>query len=76
MGDRRAEEGEQLVADELGDGAVEAPTCSLMSRMTSSIRNFERSGPSCSPIAVEPTTSATSTETIRRSPVATAMPEL
>ena len=47
-----------------------------MIRMTSSIRNFERSGPSFSAIAVEPTTSATRTETIRLSPVATAIGKL
>jgi hypothetical protein len=47
-----------------------------MIRMTSSIKNFERSGPSFSPIAVEPATSATSTETILRSPVATAIPRV
>src|ERR1044072_8759112 len=40
-----------------------------MSRMTSSIRSFERSGPSCSPIAVDPTTSAINAVTMRRSPV-------
>src|SRR5262245_31764213 len=42
-----------------------------MSRITSSIRSFERSGPSCSPIAVEPTTSAISAVTMRRSPLVT-----
>src|SRR3954447_12082953 len=40
-----------------------------MRRMTSSIRSLERSGPSCSPIAVDPTTSAISAVTILRSPV-------
>src|SRR3990172_7572699 len=44
-----------------------------MSRATSSKRNFERSGPSFSPIPVELTMSAKSTETTRRSPVITAM---
>src|SRR5918999_709670 len=43
-----------------------------MSRMISSKRNFDRSGPSCSAMAVEPATSATSTETILRSPVVVA----
>src|SRR3990172_3003756 len=47
-----------------------------MSRATSSKRNFERSGPSLSPIPVELTMSAKSTETTRRSPVITAMCEL
>ena len=36
--------------------------------MTSSNRYFERSGPSASPIAVEPAISAISTATTRRSP--------
>src|SRR4029450_8944590 len=40
-----------------------------MSRITSSIRSFERSGPSCSPIAVDPTTSAIIAVTMRRSPL-------
>src|SRR6188472_854789 len=40
-----------------------------MSRITSSIRSFERSGPSCSPIAVDPTTSAINAVTMRRSPL-------
>src|SRR5580765_1620499 len=38
-----------------------------MRRTTSSIKSLERSGPSCSPIAVEPTTSAISAVTMRRS---------
>jgi hypothetical protein len=42
--------------------------------MTSSKRNFVRSGPSRSPIAVEPAMSPISTETMRWSP-ATAMRE-
>src|SRR5439155_15712757 len=37
-------------------------------RTTSSNRNFDRSGPSFSAIAVEPAMSTRSTETIRRSP--------
>src|SRR5215211_3408323 len=48
-------------------------TSSRISRTTSSKRNFDRSGPSFSPIGVESATSAISTETIRRSPVATDM---
>jgi len=40
-----------------------------MSRITSSIRSFERSGPSCSAIAVDPATSAISAVTMRRSPL-------
>src|SRR5918992_1615997 len=40
-----------------------------MSRITSSKRNFERSGPSCSEMPVEPETSAIRTDTRRRSPV-------
>src|SRR5918998_3741296 len=47
-----------------------------MIRITSSIRNFERSGPSASPMPVESTRSAIRTETIRRSPVATATAQL
>src|SRR5215216_2046011 len=48
-------------------------TSSRISRTTSSKRNFDRSGPSFSAIDVESATSATSTETIRRSPAATDM---
>jgi hypothetical protein len=47
-----------------------------MNRTTSSNRNFDRSGPSRSLIAVDEVTSATSTETIRRSPTGMDMHEL
>src|SRR3954449_1399610 len=43
---------------------------------TSSNRNLDRSGPSCSAIVVEPATSAKSAATIRRSPAGVAMGEL
>ena len=44
-------------------------TSDPISETISSNRNLERSGPTCSPIAVEPTTSANRTVTIRWVPV-------
>jgi len=51
-------------------------TSSRISRTTSSKRNFDRSGPSLSAIGVESATSATRTDTIRRSPAVTDIHEL
>ena len=51
-------------------------TSAAMSAMTSSNRNFERAGPSRSLIAVDPTTSATATDTMRWVPAVDATREL
>ena len=67
--DGGAEEREQAVAVNCATVPSKRRTSPAISATISSNRNLERSGPSRSPIAVEPTTSANSTVTMRWVPV-------